>query len=85
MDLTATIEEVVRDFVIKTFVWDQATVVDLSSDTDLVELGLLDSMNVLQLVGFIEEEYDFMLEPEDLFLLTTLDGICTVIRERIEG
>jgi acyl carrier protein len=82
MEQPGTIELRVREFVVKTFVLDDADEADLTETTDLVELGLLDSMNVLQLVDFIEETFDFMLDPEDLFRLTTLAGIVELIRAR---
>lgn len=83
MDPAGTIEQLIRDFLVKTFVSVDSGAAELTGSTDLVELGLLDSMNVLQLVDFIEERYDFMLDPEDLFLLTTLDGIVELIMERV--
>ncbi len=85
MKQAQAVDDLVRDFVIETFVFTDADRAVLTDTSDLVELGLLDSMNVLQLVDFIEETFDFMLEPEDLFLLTTLNGIAALIRERLEA
>ena len=82
---TQAIDDQVREFVIETFVFTDADKVELTDTTDLVELGVLDSMNVLQLVDFIEEQFDIMLDPEDLFLLTTLAGIVAVIREKADA
>ena len=82
---TQAIDDQVREFVIDTFVFTDADKVELTDTTDLVELGVLDSMNVLQLVDFIEEQFDIMLDPEDLFLLTTLAGIVAVIREKADA
>lgn len=82
MEQTGTVEQQVRDFVTKTFFFDDAEAAKVEDSTDLVELGVLDSMNVLQLVDFMEVTFDFELDPEDLFLMTTLDGIVKIIRER---
>ena len=79
---TQAIDDLVRDFVVDTFVFTEADRAALTQTTDLVDLGILDSMNVLQLVDFIEEEFDIMLDPEDLFLLTTLAGIVAIVREK---
>ena len=76
--------ELVRGFLIETFVFTEADRAGLTESTDLVELGILDSMNVLQLVDYIEEQFDIMLDPEDLFLLTTLDGIVAIICDKAE-
>jgi acyl carrier protein len=78
------VDDLVREFVIETFVFTEADRAGLTETTDLVELGILDSMNVLQLVDYIEEQFDIMLDPEDLFLLTTLDGIVAIIRDKAE-
>ena len=74
------IEAAVHQFLLDTFFPDQEA--DLSNDTDLVETGVLDSVSVLQLVDFMEEGYDLMIEPEDLFRLTSVDNIALVIREK---
>lgn len=74
------IETAVHQFLLDTFFPDQEA--DLANDTDLVETGVLDSVSVLQLVDFMEEGYDMMIEPEDLFRLTSVDNIALVIREK---
>lgn len=74
------IETAVSQFLLDTFFPDQEA--DLANNTDLVETGVLDSVSVLQLVDFMEEGYDLMIEPEDLFRLTSVDNIATVIREK---
>ena len=40
----------------------------LSSDDDLLGSGLLDSMGVMKLVGFIEEEFNILVPPEDIII-----------------
>jgi acyl carrier protein len=74
------IETAVNEFLLATFFPDQNA--ELANDTDLVDTGVLDSVSVLQLVDFMEEGYDLMIEPEDLFRLTSVDNIATVIREK---
>jgi acyl carrier protein len=51
----------------------------LTSTTELVESGIVDSINVLKLVDFIEETYDLLLEPEDIRQFTTIAGIVRVV------
>jgi acyl carrier protein len=82
MEQTGTIESAVRDFVATTFWIGEPEGDELTDTTDLVDVGVVDSMNVLKLVDFIEEEFDFMLEPEELFRLTTVSNIADLIRER---
>lgn len=40
--------------------------VPLANDDDFFERGLVDSLFALQLVSFIEEEFRFTIEPDDL-------------------
>lgn len=81
MTVTA-IEGSVGVFVEETFL-SNGEVTDLEPSTDLVACGVLDSINVLQLVEFLEEGYDIMLEPEDLPRLTSVENIAVVVREKI--
>jgi methoxymalonate biosynthesis acyl carrier protein len=39
---------------------------DLTNESDFFELGLVDSLFALQLVAFVEQEFGFSIEPEDL-------------------
>jgi len=40
--------------------------VPLADDGDFFELGLVDSLFALQLVSFVEQEFDISIEPDDL-------------------
>jgi len=77
-----TIELSVREFVLKTFWLGDPDGADLTDSSQLVDLGVVDSMNVLKLVDFLEEEFDFMLDPEDLFRLMSIAEIAEVVREK---
>jgi acyl carrier protein len=80
VEQTATIASTLRKFILDTY-WS-ADETRLTDTTDLVDAGVVDSMNVLKLVDFIEEEFDFMLEPEDLFLMTTIASTVELIRDK---
>jgi acyl carrier protein len=54
----------------------------LKNDTPLIESGILDSLSVLKLVLYLEEEFhismdDFELVPENF---NTVEAICTYLR-----
>ncbi len=83
MKTVSSLETQVRDFIITTYLPD-ADPTDLSNDTHLVESGIIDSIRVLSLVEFMEEEYDLMIEPQDLFRLISVHEIARVIREKAE-
>jgi acyl carrier protein len=75
---TETLEARVRALIVAEMLQgdDSAT---LTSTTELVESGIVDSINVLKLVDFIEETYDLLLEPEDIRRFTTIAGIVRVV------
>ena len=39
---------------------------EISVDTDLIENGLLDSIDLINLVAYLEDVYGFSLSPDDL-------------------
>mgnify|MGYP002623183262 CR=1 FL=1 len=79
-----TIEGSVGSFVEEAFLAGEETS-DLEDSTDLVAIGVVDSINVLQLVEFLEETYDILLEPEDLPRLTSVKNIAQVVRDKMGG
>ena len=42
---------------------------ELSLDSELLESGLMDSFKALTVIGFLESEFDFRVDPVDLALL----------------
>ncbi len=84
METIAPIKPAVRAFLIETFLHG-ADADDLDDDLHLVEHGIIDSIRVLALVEFMEETYDILIEPEDLFRLVSVAAISEVIREKQAG
>ncbi|MEM6644197.1 MAG: acyl carrier protein [Bacteroidota bacterium] len=42
--------------------------IEIGSDDDLLTTGLLDSLSIMKLVGFIEKEFDITIPPEDMLI-----------------
>lgn len=40
--------------------------IDLQSDDDLLGSGLIDSMGIMNLIAFIEEQFEIPVPPEDM-------------------
>ena len=57
--------------------------IDLSPDDDLLGSGLLDSMGVMRLVGFVEETFDLKVPPEDIVIENFMD--VEAITKYVEG
>lgn len=68
-----TIEQDIRDFVRDTFLIGQDGET-LSGDTSFLEKGIIDSTGVLELVGFIEQNYPIKVTDEEL-IPDNLDSI----------
>ena len=61
MDIRADI----RDFILDNFMMGRDPQ-ELTDSGSLLELGIIDSTGVLELVGFMEEKFDLRVEDEDL-------------------
>ncbi len=48
-------------------------VIELSPEDDLLGSGLLDSMGVMRLVGFVEETFNIKIPPEDIVIENFMD------------
>ena len=59
------ISDTLRTFILSD-VWLDGSPDDLGNDTPLLERGILDSLGILNLVSFIEEEWGVTVEDEEL-------------------
>ena len=72
----ASIETEVRQYVLENFLFGR-TEVEVSSDASFLDLGIIDSTGVLELVTFLEDKYQIKIEDEELVPanLDSLNGI----------
>ena len=47
--------------------------IELSPEDDLLGSGLIDSMGVMRLVGFVEETFKIKIPPEDIIIENFMD------------
>ena len=80
----AAIEDSVRGYVTGELVKGKEAA-ELADDTDLVRTGLVDSINVLGLVSFVEERYDIELEPGDVQRMRSISEIARVVADKLAG
>jgi acyl carrier protein len=59
----------------------------LKDDTPLRTSGVMDSMGLLRLVGFVESRYDIELKAHDTSIdnFDTIDAIADLIERKIKG
>jgi acyl carrier protein len=69
------LEAVINDYVSKEFVQDPGRL-PLGNTIPLLETGILDSLNLLRLVLFIQERFGIVVDD--------LDVICAYLRFRVE-
>ncbi len=59
------IEQKIKNYILREFLPDELL---LDSDLPLIQQGIVDSLGILQLVSFIEEEFNIKIAPEDVVL-----------------
>jgi len=59
-----SVSEQLRNFVVKQFPLARSR--DIADDTPLLEAGIVDSLGVLGLVGFIEQTFEVEVSDDDL-------------------
>ena len=62
--MSETFSETVRIFIVDNFLFGDGA--KLSSDTLLIEKGIIDSTGVLELVAFIEDNFNVTVKDEEL-------------------
>jgi acyl carrier protein len=71
-------EQKIREFLAANFfLGDDPS--QLNGSTSLIEAGIIDSTGVLELVGFLEEEFEVRIDDEDL-VPENLDSIDNIVR-----
>ena len=57
------------------------------NDTNLLEEGIVDSMGILELAGFIEQEWSVDMEATDMVMenFETINAMVTFIKNKMEG
>ena len=80
-----SVEKEIRKFIEENFILDEND--NLSSEDSLLEKGIIDSTGVLELVAFIEENYNFKIKDEELIPenLDSIKSISRFIQERLES
>jgi acyl carrier protein len=83
---TAHIQDVVRKFVLEQLLPGEDAE-NLLPDTELVSTGVLDSICVLKLITFIEDEFQVAVEPNeaDVDHLDTLNRIVSLVAGKMDA
>lgn len=63
--MSNTIEEQVRSYIVTNLMFGQMTD-ELDNDASLLELGIVDSVGVMELVLFVEETFELDIEDNEI-------------------
>lgn len=77
MDVTNAIRDHIQQVIL------EGEEIELAPDTPLLELGILNSISVLTLVGFLEKRFHLIVPPKRIAPanLTTLEAITKMVLE----
>ena len=73
----------VKAFILNEFL-PGAQVGELPDDLNLLENGIMDSLAVLKLVAYIENEFEIVLDPEEIDInnLHSINAIAVIVRNK---
>jgi len=79
MDIQGDVKGRVRKYIVDNIV--MASMDDLTDEASLLQLGILDSTGVLELIMFIEENFEIKVEEPEMVPenLDSLNGIATYV------
>lgn len=78
------IEASVRAYVLEQFVYDEDTANTLTSETPLIDNGIVDSFGVLSIIEFLESEYGIQIADEEVVPqnMGTIGGITRLVERK---
>lgn len=82
MDRDINYTEVIKEFILRNFLFVKEKKID--PDTLLFEKGIIDSTGVIELIAFIEENYNVVVRDEELLLenFSSLNAMENFIRSK---
>lgn len=78
-------KEQIRTFIVENFLFGNAD--GLKDDTSFLEEGIIDSTGVLELVTFLEEEFNIKVADEDLVPenLDSINNVAAYLQKKLEN
>jgi acyl carrier protein len=77
--------QIIRVFIIENFLFGEQQEID--SGTNLLEKGIIDSTGIVELVSFLEETYNIIVEDDELVSgnFSTLKNVSDFLEKKIDG
>ncbi|MDY6880123.1 MAG: acyl carrier protein [Thermodesulfobacteriota bacterium] len=75
----------IRDFVVENFLFGNNN--GLKNDTSFLDEGVIDSTGILELVNFLEEEFEITVDDEELIPenLDSIDNVVTYLQRKVDA
>jgi acyl carrier protein len=76
-------EQAIAEYIRSEFLRDQPDAV-LATDEPLIQTGVIDSLGIFLLIGFLEERFNISVDPKDVVLenFETIDAITALVNTR---
>ena len=73
----------IRAFIVENFLFGKDK--NFRDDTSLIDEGIIDSTGVLELVGFLEQEFSIVVEDEELLPenLNSIDNVVAYVEKKL--
>ena len=75
----------IKEFIVENFLYGSAD--NLQDNTSFLEEGIIDSTGVLELVEFLEEEFEIAVDDEELIPenLDSINNVTAYLKKKTEG
>ena len=85
-DTSPNIKNLIKQQILTEFMSSQPEE-DLENDLLLIEQGIIDSMGIFRLVNFLEDEFGFTFDPQELMLenFATINAIHDFVISKIKN
>ncbi len=79
------VKTTIRQFIVENFLFGDTTV-EFSDDDSLMETGILDSTGILELVAFLEREYNIRIDNEEILPenMDTLNNLERFLEKKLQ-
>jgi acyl carrier protein len=76
-------EQAIKEFIHDEFLRDKPQS-ELANDEPLIQAGIIDSLGIFLLIGFLEEQFRIKIEPQDVVLenFETVNAISSLVATR---
>lgn len=78
-------EHEIQEFIIENFLFGDGK--DFNADTNVFDKGIVDSTGVLEILSFLEETYDIIIEDDDVTQsnFSTVKNISNYLKNRLSS